>query len=49
MHDMAFEWWLRPVSTHERDGEHSAVVCMFVYSRPPLARRSRFGVRMGLP
>ncbi len=22
------EWWLRPVITQERDGEHSAVVCM---------------------
>ena len=30
MHAMAFEWWLRPVSMHERDGEQSAVVCMLV-------------------
>ncbi|SKW12236.1 Uncharacterised protein [Mycobacteroides abscessus subsp. abscessus] len=22
-----FTWWLRPVSRHERVGEHSAVVC----------------------
>jgi hypothetical protein len=34
---------------HERDGEHSAVVCMFVYRRPPAAKLSKFGVLIGLP
>ena len=24
------EWWLRPVTRHERVGEHSAVVVKFV-------------------
>jgi len=28
MQAIPFEWWLRPVSMQERDGEHSAVVCM---------------------
>ena len=30
MQAMALEWWLRPVRMHERDGEHSAVVCMLL-------------------
>ena len=30
---------------HERDGEHSAVVCMLVYVRPSAASASMFGVR----
>jgi hypothetical protein len=30
MHAMPFGWWFRPVSMHDRDGEHCAVVCMFV-------------------
>jgi len=34
---------------HERDGEHSAVVCMFVYSSPPSASASKLGVAIGLP
>ena len=46
---IALAWWLRPVMMHERDGEHSAVVCMFVYSRPPAASASKFGVAIGLP
>jgi hypothetical protein len=33
---------------HDRDGEHSAVVCMFVYSSPPAASVSRFGVAIEL-
>jgi hypothetical protein len=33
---------------HERDGEHSAVVCMLLYSTPP-APASNFGVAIGLP
>jgi hypothetical protein len=44
-----FEWWLRPVTTHERDGEHNAVVCMLLYSNPPAANASKFGVAIGLP
>src|ERR1700733_3377660 len=34
---------------HDRDGEHSAVVCMLEYNRPPAASASRFGVAIGLP
>jgi len=34
---------------HDRDGEHSAVVCILVYSSPPAASVSRFGVAIGLP
>src|SRR3954447_15269092 len=33
----------------DRLGEHSAVVCMLLYRRPRSARRSRFGVAIGLP
>ena len=46
---IALEWWLRPVTTHDRDGEHSAVVCMLLYRRPLLASASMFGVAIGLP
>jgi hypothetical protein len=46
---VALAWWLRPVMMHDRDGEHSAVVCMFAYSSPPAASASRFGVAIGLP
>ncbi len=46
---MALEWWLRPVITHDRDGEQSAVVCMLLKSRPSAARASMFGVSIGLP
>ena len=49
MHDIAFEWWLRPVRMHERVGEQSAVVCMFMNRSPPLASASRLGVAIGLP
>jgi hypothetical protein len=42
-------WWLRPVSTHARVGEHSAVVWKLVYRRPPAARRSIAGVAMSEP
>ena len=49
MHDIALEWWLRPVSMQERDGEHSAVVCMLVYRRPFFASASRLGVSIGEP
>ena len=30
MQAMPLEWWLRPVSMQDRDGEQSAVVCMLV-------------------
>jgi hypothetical protein len=30
MHAMLLRVWLRPVSRHERVGEHSAVVCQWV-------------------
>ena len=43
------EWWLRPLSMQERDGEHSAVVCMLLKRRPSAARASRLGVAIGLP
>src|SRR3954471_24516016 len=43
------EWWLRPVSSAERVGEHSAVVWKRVYLRPLAARRSKFGVWHGPP
>ena len=36
MQAMPFVVWLRPVSRHERVGEHSAVVWKFVYVRPAL-------------
>ena len=41
--------WLRPVSRHERVGEHSAVVCHWVYRTPSAASRSMFGVSTGPP
>ena len=37
-------WWLRPVSSAARVGEHSGVTWKFVYRRPSAARRSMFGV-----
>ena len=43
------EWWLRPVSSAERVGEHSAVVWKRVYFSPPAASRSKFGVWHGPP
>ena len=36
MQAMPFVVWLRPVSRHERVGEHSAVVWKFVYVQAPL-------------
>ncbi len=41
--------WLRPVSRHDRVGEHSAVVCHCVYRTPCAAIRSMFGVSIGPP
>src|SRR5262249_57523957 len=49
MRPMPTRWWLRPVSTHARVGEHSAVVWKFVYCSPPAASRSNVGVAMSLP
>jgi len=46
---VALAWWLRPVMMHDRDGEHNAVVRMLLYSNPPAASASRFGVAIGLP
>ena len=43
------EWWLRPVSSAERVGEHSAVVWKRLYFNPLAASRSKFGVRHGPP
>ncbi len=49
MQAIALEWWLRPVTMHERLGEHNAVVCMLLYRRPLAAIASKFGVAIGLP
>src|SRR5215469_7601209 len=38
------EWWFRPVSNAARVGEHSAVVCMWLYRRPAFATRSVVGI-----
>ena len=46
---MPTEWWLRPVSSAERVGEHSAVVWKRLYFSPSAASRSKFGVRHGPP
>src|SRR5262245_10804713 len=42
-------WWLRPVRSAARVGEHSAVVWNWLYRSPLLATRSRFGVGIGPP
>ena len=49
MPPMPTEWWLRPVSSAWRVGEHSAVVWNRVYLRPSAARRSAVGVWHGPP
>ncbi len=41
--------WLRPVSRHDRVGEHNAVVCHWVNRTPAAAIRSTFGVSIGPP
>src|SRR5499427_1311985 len=43
------EWWLRPVMSAARVGEHRAVECMQVYFSPALPMRSRAGVGMTPP
>jgi hypothetical protein len=42
-------WWLRPLSSAARVGEHNAVVWKRLNFRPPAARRSAFGVAHGPP
>src|SRR3954452_3146759 len=49
MHAMPFVVWFRPVSSDERVGEHSAVVCQLVYVSPVAARALMFGVSMRPP
>ena len=49
MHAMPLVVWLRPVSSDERVGEHSAVVCQFVYVSPVSASRLMFGVSIRPP
>ena len=46
---MPTEWWLRPVSSAWRVGEHSAVVWKRLYLRPFAASRSAVGVFTGPP
>ena len=43
------EWWLRPVSSADRVGAHSAVVWKRLYFRPFPASRSAVGVAHGPP
>src|SRR4051794_35414898 len=43
------EWWLRPVISAARVGEHSAVELNWVYRSPDCAIRSSAGVRVELP
>src|SRR5262245_53113361 len=42
-------WWLRPVSSAARVGEHSAVVLNWLYLTPLAATRSKLGVGIGPP
>jgi hypothetical protein len=49
MHAIELRVWLRPVSRHDRVGEHSAVVCHWVNLTPAAAIRSMFGVSTGPP
>ena len=42
-------WWLRPLSSAARVGEHNAVVWKRLNFSPPAARRSAFGVAHGPP
>ncbi len=49
MQPMLLRVWLRPVSRHERVGEHSAVVCHCVYRKPFAATLSMFGTGTGPP
>ena len=49
MQPMPAVWWLRPVSSAWRVGEHSAVVWKRLYLSPFAARRSAVGVWIGPP
>src|SRR4029077_19030553 len=49
MPPMPVEWWLRPVSSAWRVGEHRAVVWKRLYFRPPAARFFAFRVWHGRP
>jgi hypothetical protein len=49
MQAIPFVVWLRPVSRHDRVGEHRAVVCHCVKRRPAAAMRSMFGVSIRPP
>jgi len=49
MPPMPAEWWLRPVRSAWRVGEHRAVVWKRVYFRPPAANFSALGVWQGPP
>ena len=42
-------WWLRPVRSAARVGEHSAVVWNWLYATPCAATRSSAGVGTGPP
>src|SRR5262245_12629013 len=42
-------WWLRPVSSAARVGEHSAVVWSWLYLSPFRASRSAVGIRTRPP
>src|SRR5215471_13410765 len=42
-------WWLRPVRSAARVGEHSAVVWNSLYLKPLFAKRSRVGVAIDPP
>ena len=46
---MPTSWWLRPVSSDARVGEHSGVTWKFVYCSPFAASRSMFGVSIDEP
>ena len=49
MPPMPTTWWLRPLSSAARVGEHSAVVWKRLNFRPPAASRSALGVAHGPP
>jgi hypothetical protein len=49
MQAMPLVVWLRPVRSDDRVGEHSAVVCQFVYVNPDAASRLMLGVSINPP
>ena len=49
MPPMPTRWWLRPVSSAARVGEHTAVTWNRLYVTPCCCTRVRFGVRMSPP